>query len=340
MLGEVRREGQAFTAELRGLADRLSQETGRLYTAHLRAPISATRAAASISTIRLGAAGRGRRAVAASRSLLRRASTVSPTAGSPAGKLTFTSGANAGSRDRGEAPSLDGDSVTIDAVAGDGRADRGGRRFVVTAGCDKRFATCRDRFDNALNFRGFPHIPGNDFIVATPVPGNGDVGARRTAAVSGDIGVKGDGIEASAADPSEPRTSTAPLGRQVIDMSEQSCHRTATSSREARELDRHALSASGLAERRRLRLSRPGARGLARAAIGEEPERVPAYSRDWAEAGGARDAGATPALRHLVPVARDADRSRATCCCFAGAPACVAKHAAIAAPPERDDPRP
>jgi uncharacterized phage protein (TIGR02218 family) len=43
--------------------------------------------------------------------------------------------------------------------------------FVVTAGCDKRFATCRDRFANTVNFRGFPHIPGNDFIVRYPVPG-------------------------------------------------------------------------------------------------------------------------------------------------------------------------
>ncbi|MCB1427238.1 MAG: DUF2163 domain-containing protein [Zhengella sp.] len=32
----------------------------------------------------------------------------------------------------------------------------------LVAGCDKQFATCRDRFGNALNFRGFPHLPGND----------------------------------------------------------------------------------------------------------------------------------------------------------------------------------
>ena len=50
-----------------------------------------------------------------------------------------------------------------------------GDTFVVTAGCDKRFATCRDRFNNAANFRGFPHIPGNDFIIRIPnagEPGN------------------------------------------------------------------------------------------------------------------------------------------------------------------------
>jgi uncharacterized phage protein (TIGR02218 family) len=41
----------------------------------------------------------------------------------------------------------------------------------VNAGCDKRLATCRDRFANAVNFRGFPHIPGNDFVISYPVPG-------------------------------------------------------------------------------------------------------------------------------------------------------------------------
>jgi uncharacterized phage protein (TIGR02218 family) len=35
-----------------------------------------------------------------------------------------------------------------------------------SAGCDKQFATCRDRFGNAANFRGFPHIPGNDYVIS------------------------------------------------------------------------------------------------------------------------------------------------------------------------------
>ena len=38
-----------------------------------------------------------------------------------------------------------------------------GAAVAVTAGCDKTFATCRTRFDNHLNFRGFPHVPGGDF---------------------------------------------------------------------------------------------------------------------------------------------------------------------------------
>ncbi|WP_127145661.1 DUF2163 domain-containing protein [Pelagibacterium montanilacus] len=38
----------------------------------------------------------------------------------------------------------------------------------VFAGCDKQFATCRTKFGNGVNFQGFPHIPGNDFILRYP----------------------------------------------------------------------------------------------------------------------------------------------------------------------------
>lgn len=34
--------------------------------------------------------------------------------------------------------------------------------------CDKRFATCRDVFANSENFRGFPHMPGNDAVISGP----------------------------------------------------------------------------------------------------------------------------------------------------------------------------
>src|SRR3954470_22152252 len=48
-LGEVRREGQAFVAELRGLADVLSQESGRLYTAKCGADLGDTRYQVALS---------------------------------------------------------------------------------------------------------------------------------------------------------------------------------------------------------------------------------------------------------------------------------------------------
>lgn len=39
-----------------------------------------------------------------------------------------------------------------------------GTRVLLREGCDKRFATCRDRFGNGLNFRGEPHVPGGDLL--------------------------------------------------------------------------------------------------------------------------------------------------------------------------------
>jgi len=37
--------------------------------------------------------------------------------------------------------------------------------YSIAAGCDKSFTTCRDRFDNVLNFRGEPYVPGVDKLV-------------------------------------------------------------------------------------------------------------------------------------------------------------------------------
>lgn len=40
-----------------------------------------------------------------------------------------------------------------------------GTTYSMVAGCDKSRNTCRDRFSNILNFRGFPFVPGNDAIM-------------------------------------------------------------------------------------------------------------------------------------------------------------------------------
>ncbi|HRH19450.1 MAG TPA: DUF2163 domain-containing protein [Brevundimonas sp.] len=46
--------------------------------------------------------------------------------------------------------------------------------------CDRRFERCRDRFGNAANFRGFPDMPGDDFLFARPgAGGRHDGGSRR-----------------------------------------------------------------------------------------------------------------------------------------------------------------
>lgn len=43
-----------------------------------------------------------------------------------------------------------------------------GCRVELREGCDKRFQTCVERFQNAINFRGEPHLPGNDLLTRYP----------------------------------------------------------------------------------------------------------------------------------------------------------------------------
>lgn len=46
----------------------------------------------------------------------------------------------------------------------------------LTAGCDKRAETCREKFSNLLNFQGFPDIPGDDWLMSVPRSDDDDSG--------------------------------------------------------------------------------------------------------------------------------------------------------------------
>ena len=43
-----------------------------------------------------------------------------------------------------------------------------GTRGQLREGCDRTMATCATRFDNAVNFRGEPFLPGNDLVARYP----------------------------------------------------------------------------------------------------------------------------------------------------------------------------
>jgi len=82
------------------------------------------------------------------------------------GLLTMTSAAAEGQRIEVKAHSKGGGVVTLETWAAVHGPLVAGQTFVVTAGCDKRLATCKAKFANAVNFRGFPHMPGNDFVTS------------------------------------------------------------------------------------------------------------------------------------------------------------------------------
>ncbi|MDB5578223.1 MAG: hypothetical protein JWR80_3399 [Bradyrhizobium sp.] len=168
-LGEIRREGAAFTAELRGLADDLSQESGRLYTAKCGADLGDARCRVNIGDPTLR--GSGTVAALLGTSMFAASGLAAYADGLfSAGRLTWNSGGNAGLAVEVKQHTMDGD-VRLSLWQAMPEAIGEGDSFTVSAGCDKRFATCRDRFANADNFRGFPHIPGNDFVISYPTPG-------------------------------------------------------------------------------------------------------------------------------------------------------------------------
>jgi uncharacterized phage protein (TIGR02218 family) len=168
-LGEVRREGPAFTAEVRGLSERLAQDSGRLYSATCSADLGDARCTVDLTD----AAFRGSGAVvalSATSSFTASGLDVFDDGWFNSGKLSFTGGANAGLSVEVKIHRKDG-AVSFELWQAMPEPIQAGDEFTVTAGCDKRFQTCHDRFDNVVNFRGFPHIPGNDFVISYPVQG-------------------------------------------------------------------------------------------------------------------------------------------------------------------------
>jgi len=157
-LGEIRRAGDAFVAEVRGLADRLDAERGRTYRATCGADLGDARCGVDVARFRVagtvdGVAEPGTLAVSFAGAVADGLFT--------GGRLTWDGGANAG---------LSGDVRThlgglVELWEAPPRGVAPGDAVTLVAGCDKRLATCRGTFANALNFQGFPHMPGNDFVV-------------------------------------------------------------------------------------------------------------------------------------------------------------------------------
>ncbi len=87
------------------------------------------------------------------------------------GMLIWTSGAKTGRSERVEEHRKHATGTTLVLRPGRGVIAAEGDTFSVVAGCDKKFATCKAKFANALNFRGFPHLPGNDAAYGYVVDG-------------------------------------------------------------------------------------------------------------------------------------------------------------------------
>jgi uncharacterized phage protein (TIGR02218 family) len=170
VLGEVRREGLSFAAEMRGLAHRLGETSGRRFTATCSADLGDARCTVDLTNAAFRASG-DVAALTGTSSFRANGLGAFLDGWFTGGKLTWSTGANAGLAVEVKLHRLLTDGGHIELWQAMPEPLQGADQFVVTAGCDKRFSTCRDRFANAVNFRGFPAIPGNDFIVRYAVAG-------------------------------------------------------------------------------------------------------------------------------------------------------------------------
>ena len=162
VFGEVRRNDHGFTVEIRGLATSLDEERGRQYQAACSADLGDARCGIALA----GAAFTGSATVAAVDGLALTGAGLSgyPDGWFTGGEIVFTSGANAGARAEVKQHRLAGGVTSLLLWTGLAAPLLAGDGFTVSAGCDKAFATCKAKFQNQLNFRGFPHIPGPDAI--------------------------------------------------------------------------------------------------------------------------------------------------------------------------------
>jgi len=174
-LGGVTRAGGAFRAELRGLTAPLADGGGRVFGAACPAVLGDRACRADLSLP-------GFRATVAVAAVLEGGALLhlSPLPDFAEnwfadGRAQFQTGAAAGlsllvRRDRTE-EGPDGPRRALTLWSAPGALPAPGDALLLEAGCDKRLATCRFKFVNALNFQGFPHIPSQDWLIAPPREG-------------------------------------------------------------------------------------------------------------------------------------------------------------------------
>ena len=166
-LGEITRADGAFRAELRGLAEALGQPQGRVYQGVCAAVLGDAACGVDLSQPGMSSE-RPAEAVEGSRVFRFEEFAGFEERWFEKGRLRVLSGAAQGlygviknDRMNGAGRRIElWEPIPADVAPGD--------MLRIEAGCDKRAATCRLKFGNFVNFRGFPHIPGEDWLMAVP----------------------------------------------------------------------------------------------------------------------------------------------------------------------------
>ena len=176
--GEVARAGGAFRVELRGLSEALNRPRGKVFQPLCQAVLGDGACGVDLSSSQH--------------------SCELEVEAAEEGELSWSDFPefDPGRFAHGRAVVLDGLAAGLEAairrdVTGEdgtrhielwsafGIAPVSGDRIRLEAGCDKRTGTCRKTYGNIVNFRGFPHVPGEDWLTSYPVSSGRNDGGRR-----------------------------------------------------------------------------------------------------------------------------------------------------------------
>lgn len=166
-IGELKRAGGAFEAELRGLTEALNVPLGRIYQKSCSAVLGDGECTFDLDTP--GYVSARAAEVVTDRRVFR----FADMAGFAPdwfrhGVLKVQSGVANGLQGMIKRDLVEGDARVIELWHPLGAEVATGDLLRIEAGCDKRMPTCQFKFNNLLNFQGFPDIPGDDWTISDP----------------------------------------------------------------------------------------------------------------------------------------------------------------------------
>ena len=164
--GEITRVAGQFRAELRGQTETLNQPQGRVYHRACSAILGDAACGFDLGRPEFTTEAA---ITEADGPVLRFTGLTRYAAGwFQRGRLVVRSGSAAGLVGVIKADRQQGAQRVVEMWAGLGIDLNAGDTVRLEAGCSKTADTCRSKFDNFLNFRGFPHIPGDDWLASYP----------------------------------------------------------------------------------------------------------------------------------------------------------------------------
>lgn len=175
-IGEVTRTELGFTAELVAMAGDLDRQIGRIIQKRCDAALGDTRCGVDVTASAYAGTGAVTSVIDTGVFLV---SGIDAFADDwfTLGIITWTSGEMSGTAAEIARHHITDDGVFLTLTLPPSASLAAGDTFTITAGCDKRWASCKTKFSNTVNFRGFPMIPGDDWLISGPNEADANTGA-------------------------------------------------------------------------------------------------------------------------------------------------------------------